>query len=163
MRRWEVQCLTSVSGLERLCYEIPPWLCVPPPAVTSTLPRELYSLPKQPGQIQAAVIRPQRSTLEHVSIQPGGLHTGEKHPRTSDPSQRLTPDSGSRRVPFPLLWHCIGNKYYVEERSSGNKNSTRNDHKTLEQKLSILLQNQNQTDAFQSNKQCHRQKCAGKA
>lgn len=35
--------------------------------------------------------------------------------------------------------------------SSGNQDSTRSHHKTLEQKLSILLQNQNQTDAFQSN------------
>lgn len=26
----------------------------------------------------------------------------------SDPNQRLTHDSASRKVPFPLLWHCVG-------------------------------------------------------
>lgn len=64
----------------RLCYKIPP------STIIATLLLELHSLSKQAGQSQTAVIKPQRCTLELVLVQPGGLHTGQKHHRAPNPT-----------------------------------------------------------------------------
>lgn len=94
----------------------------------------------------------QRCTMEPVLIQPGGLHTGEKHhrPPNSTTDWHLTLQGGKSPS---ISYSTVG--------ITGNQDSTSNHHKTLEQKLSILLQNQNQTDAFQFNKFAIGQKCAG--
>lgn len=124
----------------------------PPSAIISTILMKLLSFSKQAGNIQTAVIKTQRCTLELVLNQPGGFHRGEKHLRSLNPTTdwHLTLQGGKSSS---LSYSTAG--------ITGNQDSTSNHHKTLEQKLPILLQNQNQTDAFQFNKLCHRQKCAG--
>lgn len=79
--------------------------------------------------------------LELLLIHPGGLHTGEKHHRPPNPTTdwHLTLQGGKSPS---LSYSTVG--------ITRKQDSTSNHHKTLEQKLSILLQNQ--TDAFQFNK-----------
>lgn len=74
-------------------------------------------------------------------IQPGGLHTGEKHRSPPNPTTVWHLTLQGRKSPS-LSYSTVG--------ITGNQDSTNNHHKILEQKLSILLQNQ--TDAFQFNK-----------